>query len=169
MDYIKFQKRDAWILLTIPLNNEGTDLQGVIGRADAINKLIPSDEEIEGAINRFLKTGIIKYENNNFILMNEYTQIIKNIYDEHKIIFDVWGELEFFLMNKEWPLLNADLHYKLAKDESRIAYQNYSKWFWKTFKEISKKDKNKKKITAYNRRCTACIGLVKINCTEVML
>jgi len=144
MNYIKFQKRDAWILLTIPLNNEGTDLQGVIGRADAINKLIPSDEEIEGAIDRFLKTGIIKYENNHFIIMKEYIQIIKDIYDKHKMIYDVWDKLEFFLMNKEWPLINTDLNFKLGKDESKIAYQNYSKWFWKTFKEISNKDKKKK-------------------------
>lgn len=144
MNYIKFQKQDAWILLTIPLNNEGTDLQGVIGRADAINKLIPSDEEIEGAIDRFLKTGIIKYENKHFILMKEYIQIIKDIYDKQKMIYDVWDELELLLMNKEWPLINADLHFKLGKDESKIAYQNYSKWFWKTFKEISKKGKRKK-------------------------
>jgi hypothetical protein len=60
MTTIEFDQEDAWIFWSIPANESGTDLRGLISAADALNHAIPSREQIELSIDRGLQAGVIE-------------------------------------------------------------------------------------------------------------
>ena len=140
MNKIKFLHCDHWILMTIPINKDGVDLEGIIGRADAINHAIPTDEEIEGAITRCLQANIIKKIDDKYVFTDNYLKIFDKLWEKSKNVFDMWKIVEEYLSKSDLKKMNSD-ELKLKLNESSIAHKKYSETFWKMYKEI---DQNKK-------------------------
>jgi hypothetical protein len=128
METISFNHYDAWILLTIPFEGEGTDMEGIIANADAINHAIPNDEEIEGALDRAIKAGLIEINNGKFRFKKENKGEIEAVVNKSKSIFKSWENLEKYLNKKSWPIVTQD-NFKLKPGETKKAYEKYNKKF----------------------------------------
>ena len=126
MNQIHFRHTDAWILLSIPVNEHGCDLEGLISTADYINHAIPALTEIEEAINRFLKAGIIEIKNNFFKYTEQYRAIFIDIEGKNKTFAQKWEEIETYLTQKAWFAVHEDINYPLEP----ALYQNtYTRYF----------------------------------------
>lgn len=72
----------------------------VIAAADYINHAIPTREELEGAVNRFLRYGLIRIQNDMFYL----TGLIRDDYEALSkrtgYCLDQWDKLDELLAKK---------------------------------------------------------------------
>ena len=142
MGTISFKHYDAWILLTIPFEGEGIDMEGIIGNADAINHAIPNDDEIEGALDRAMKAGLIEINNDKFRFKKEKKDEIEAVIKKNRSIHKSWDDLETYLNKQSWPIVSQD-DFKLKPGETKKAYEKYNKKFWKAYKELDKKKSKK--------------------------
>ncbi|MCL6592122.1 MAG: hypothetical protein K6U80_19515 [Firmicutes bacterium] len=121
-----FQDSDIWILLSIihTHGNKGASLEDLIRGADYINKTIPTISEIEGAINRFLESGIINIVNGKFILTDATMKDYEAISQKTKSYLEQWDLLEKLLIKKHFKKQKF-IKYIITNDIYKEAYEKY--------------------------------------------
>jgi hypothetical protein len=140
----EFVHSDSWIYLSIAYNQKtsGVSLDELIGTADGINHAIPTIEEIEGAINRFLMYGILEINNNLFFLTDLISSEYEIIKKQTNSCLKQWELFNKFFQNiklKQKPFIR----YELKPDDFKRAYETYHKQFWQTYQDIKEKEKQK--------------------------
>lgn len=121
----KFHSSDAWIFLSIAHGQSkvGVSLEGLISTADCINHAIPTDREIEDAINRLVAAGFVAIENERFKLTNSAEKLFKRIYKKTKSLLKQWQLLEKFLQGIELQKLSST--WTLSRSQAETAYLKY--------------------------------------------
>lgn len=67
---IKLEDSDTWIFLSIA-RSDGEDMSYFYSAADHINCAIPTEQEIEGGVNRLISCGLVDYLNRGFVLTDK--------------------------------------------------------------------------------------------------
>lgn len=137
---IKLENSDNWIFLSVA-RSDGSELSNFFAAADHINCAIPTNEEIEGGINRLYSCNLVNVENNCFALT-----------DEGRTLFNRVGGLEEYPHKQPMminPLLieiaetaNSKPRWKLDPAVMDEAYNKYSKRISEISKEIKRKQNN---------------------------
>lgn len=139
----RFHHSDAWIFLSLNNVEGGTPLEDLIAKADWINHSIPTVDEVEDAINRLSKAGLVSFDNTNLILTDSGKELCEYIHSKRGSMLTLWGKLEKHLNKCDFPILITE-GFKLKPEEYRKAYKKYHRRFWKTYKEIVSKKKKRK-------------------------
>ena len=129
MDY--FQRTDPWIFLAIARETEGewVSLEDLIRVADYINHAIPSHEEIEGAVNRFLAAGLVNIDVDKFCLTSAGAALYRRVREKSNNMLKQWEIMAEYIKEIEFEKVDV-AWWKLDPDEKEKAYQQYSKKFW---------------------------------------
>lgn len=138
MNNNRFKNADAWIFLSLNKIEEGTSLEDLIAKADWINHAIPTEEEVEGAITRLSKAGLVHFRSAKFFLTDSGKELYEYIYGKRGSMLTLWGKLEKHLNKSDFPFLNIE-DFKLSAGELQITYEKYRKRFWKTSHEMKSK------------------------------
>jgi hypothetical protein len=142
MDNNRFQHSDAWIFLSLNNIEGGTSLEDLIAKADYINHAIPAEDEVEGAITRLSKAGLVRFGDAKFFLTDFGEELFEYIYSQKGSMLALWDKLEKHLNKSDFPLLNIE-DFKLRPGELHVAYKKYHKRFWKTYNEMESKKKKR--------------------------
>ncbi len=102
MSTIEFRNSDAWILLSIPFDNIGTDLAGIFSRADAINHAAPAKYEVGGALARGMKAGIIECVDGKYRYANRYRSTFHEVCTRSNSVFRSMENLRQYLTENQW-------------------------------------------------------------------
>ena len=143
MDGKRFKRSDAWIFLSINNIEGGTSLEDLIAKADWINHAIPSEEEVEGAVNRLSKAGLVRFQNAKFIFSDSGKELYEYVYSKKGSMLTLWDKLEKLLNKSSFPTLEIE-DFEISTSELQRAYQTYHKRFWKTYNEMKSKKKKRK-------------------------
>jgi hypothetical protein len=139
MNTITFQHSDAWILLSIFLDDRGSNLEELIAAADCINHAIPDHSEIEGAVNRALQAGIIELHEGRFRYTGACRGEFEILAKRFRYVMDTWEAFEAHLKSKPWPVLNR-VTFSLSPGDVDEAYEAYVKSIRKRTKKRKKKE-----------------------------
>ena len=118
---------DAWIWAAIAMASgsrlEPVDWSEVIGAADAINKAIPRDDEIEHAVNRLATAGLLTVEGESVIASDEALDLFEIARQNARDgMFDVANQL-----GKVLPPEPASGPWRLAPGTTKRAYWTYTR------------------------------------------
>ena len=72
------QSSTAWIFLAIA-RSDGGSLEDFFAAADHINVAIPSDREIENAVNRLCSSGLVEVIGNRFSLTGRGSELFERV------------------------------------------------------------------------------------------
>jgi hypothetical protein len=125
---IRFDMDDAWLFWSIPASEEGTDLRGMIGAADAINHAIPSREQIARTINRGLRAGIIEAAGGRFRYAPGFREDIAAANGVSTTWFKQWDAIFSYLSSREWKRI-AKGTYRLTEKRYRNVVEEYIRTF----------------------------------------
>jgi hypothetical protein len=145
MDNNRFQHSDAWIFLSLNNIEAGTSLEDLIAKADYINHAIPAADEVEGAINRLSKAGLIHVGDAKFFLTDPGKELFEYVHSERVSMLTLWDKLENHLNNSNFPVLKIE-DFKLSPGEHQAAYEKYSQRFRRTLTKIASKKKKRRDI-----------------------
>jgi len=120
----RFQSSDAWIFLSLGNDEAGSTLRDIIATADWINHAIPTKQEIEGAINRLSVAGLVKVEDDKFMLTSEGKTIYEKMVGQHRQLLKIWPKLEKYLNTTDFPTLRVKT-FKLKRGQLERVYKNY--------------------------------------------
>ena len=126
MDQPRFQHADAWIFVSMAFyqGEAGTSLRDLIATADYINHAIPSDEEIEGAINRLACAGLVTVQDDYFHLTPAGRVLLRDPHNQRASLLQMWELVEKDLEEMEFPELQVPA-FNLKKGQSKAAYKSY--------------------------------------------
>jgi hypothetical protein len=108
MDNSRFKNADAWTFLSLSNIETGTSLEDLIAKADWINHAIPTEEEVEGAITRLSKAGLVQFRSAKLFLTDSGKELYEYIYGQRGSMLTLWGKLEKHLNKSDFPLLNIE-------------------------------------------------------------
>src|SRR5690349_682583 len=105
MDQQRFQHSDAWILTSMAFHQRraGTSLRDLIATAEYINHAIPSEDEIEGAINRLASAGLVTVEEDYFYVTRAGRDALRQFHRKGVSLLQVWELVENYLATTELP------------------------------------------------------------------
>ena len=77
---IQYYWSDAWLLLAIELvaRDHPATLEAVISMADALQRAIPTKDEMDGALSRLQRAGYIQFNKNRLSLLPLGSQLFAN-------------------------------------------------------------------------------------------
>ena len=127
----RFQSSDAWVFISINPSEAGTTLEFLIATADWINHAIPTQNEIEGAVNRLAQAGLLRVEADKFFLTEPGHEIQRSILAKKGSMIKLWAKMEKHLNETELPVVVAD-EFHLSANQLEDAHQRYIKRFQKT-------------------------------------
>jgi len=76
---VTLSKNDAWILVAIGGRGEYTTLRHVITSADYLNRLLPTSDEIEEAINHLGRVGLVVVSAKGFALTPSGVKVLDDL------------------------------------------------------------------------------------------
>ena len=122
----RFEHADGWIFVSMAFyqGETGTSLRDLIATADYINHAIPSDDEIEGGINRLCRAGLVTVEEDTFHLTPAGRVLLRDTYNQRASLLQMWELLEKDLDGMDFPELDVPV-FKLKRGQSKAAYKNY--------------------------------------------
>jgi hypothetical protein len=124
----RFQSSDAWIFISLSPAETGTTLDSLIATADWINHAIPTQDEIEGAVNRLAQAGLLHMEADNFFMTEQGIELYRAIMDKKGAILKHWMKMEKLLNETDLPVLVTE-EFHLPSNQLEDAYQRYIKRF----------------------------------------
>lgn len=126
MEQPRFQHSDAWILTSMAFyqGRTGTSLRDLIATADYINHAIPSEDEIEGAINRLGTAGLVTVEDDYFYVTRAGREALRQFHRKGVRLLQVWELLENYLATAELPSLEFPA-FKLKSGQLKTASNSY--------------------------------------------
>ena len=104
--------------------NAGTSLRDLIATADYINHAIPTDEEIEGGINRLARAGLVTVEEGYFHLTPAGRLLLREFHGKRDSLLKVWERVDGHLQTLKLPELEVQA-FTLKRGQSRAAYKSY--------------------------------------------
>jgi hypothetical protein len=128
MTTIEFDQEDAWIFWSIPANESGTDLRGLISAADALNHAIPSREQIELSIDRGLQAGVIELDGSCFRFALYLRDDITSAYSVSKTWFKQLDALFEYIASRKWGHAGT-AGYRLPEKEYEAVVEEYLRSF----------------------------------------
>lgn len=126
----------AWILLSVPAT--GGDLAQLIGRADALNKAIPTHAELADSLGWLRATGLIELSADSYCRTHNGQKLVARLEAGRKDAFVLWDELAEELQQMPAPSYEPG---GLTVDEVNAAYEKYHRDFRAKYQELSKKDR----------------------------
>jgi len=126
----KWHNSDAWVFLALyfAANKGSARLADVIHSADAINKAIPSTDELNGAVNRLIAAELITCESSAFRVTLAGRDVIEKSTQRRSDVFRQWKKLYSLL--KRIPLPKpTEIVYPIKESDQEAAYTEYSKRF----------------------------------------
>jgi hypothetical protein len=140
----EFENSDAWIFLSVAYSakKKPATLDLFFSAADHINCAIPTNEEIQGGINRLASVGLIHIENDTFTLSESGQQLFQQVCKQTayprmqpKLVKQYFNDVELpKIIHSVWHLSVA---------ESSKALRIYKKRMSEALKEIRKSGKTK--------------------------
>jgi hypothetical protein len=127
----------TWIFLS--LSEEPASLQDVVGSADAINHAIPSHQELQSAFGWLIAHGLAKKEGRKYAYTLEGSTLRKKCVGPKMTIRESWTAVEKKFSTMNGGVVPLD---DVTAEEVGVAYTGYKKWFWKTYRKLSGKEKN---------------------------
>ncbi len=142
MEESRFQHSDAWIFISMAFyqGEASTSLRDLIATADYINHAIPTDEEIEGAINRLSSAGLVIVQEGHFHLSPAGRIILQEFHGKRTSLLKMWELVEKQLESMEFPELEVP-PFKLKPEQFRTAYNSYYELISHTEKKSTRKKK----------------------------
>jgi hypothetical protein len=128
MATVDFDDHDAWIFWAIPVSEEGTDLRGIIGAADAINHAIPSREQIESSINRGLRAGLLERCGERLRFAPTHRKEVGEACSVSRAWARQWDAILAYLASKDWHVVD-DVGYQLSEHEYNGVVEEYLRTF----------------------------------------
>jgi hypothetical protein len=128
MATVDFDDHDAWIFWAIPVSEEGTDLRGIIGAADAINHAIPSREQIESSINRGLQAGLLEKCGECLRFAPTHRKEVREACSVSRAWSRQWDSILAYLASKEWRVVD-NVEYRLPEHIYKDAVDEYLRTF----------------------------------------
>ncbi|MEW6554572.1 MAG: hypothetical protein AB1384_09830 [Actinomycetota bacterium] len=128
MAEVRFDVNDAWLFWAIPTDEEGTDLRGMIGAADAVNHAIPSREQVVRTVNRGLRSGIIEASGSRFRFAPGIRDEIAAASSVSTTWMKQWDAIYDFLSSREWPPAGKGA-YRLSEARYQKTVEDYLKSF----------------------------------------
>jgi hypothetical protein len=121
-----FEQSDPWILLAVAYAGKhgSVTLDRIIGTADSINHAIPTQKEIEGAINRLSHAELISIKGHTFAVTEPGNKLLIKASQTAKSIYDEWKIIEQLLKTISVPQVsNPD--WELSESDFQVAYERY--------------------------------------------
>lgn len=75
---VPLTRNDAWILVAIGGHGEYSTLRNVITSADYVNRLVPTAEELEQAINHLGKTGLVNVTHEGYAVTSAGAKVLED-------------------------------------------------------------------------------------------
>src|SRR5215510_10349012 len=92
----RFDWSDIWIFLCIT-SRDGVSLDHIIAVADMLNHAIPMEEEVKKAITRLSSAGLIRVEDESFILTETGYQLHETIRKKKGGLFTLVDRMEKYI------------------------------------------------------------------------
>lgn len=125
----------AWILLSVPSN--GDDLAQLIGRADALNKAIPTHAELADSLGWLSATGLVEVSPDHYRRTKAGRELVVQCEAGSEGAFALWDRLAAELQAMPAPGYALS---SLTADEVAAAFDKYSRDFQAKYRELSDKD-----------------------------
>jgi len=138
----RFQHSDAWIFISMAFyqGEAGTSLRDLIATADYINHAIPTDDEIEAAINRLSSAGLVTVQDDHFYLTAAGRIVLQEFHGKRTSLLKMWELVGKQLDSAEFPQLEIPA-FKLKPEQFRAAYNSYYELISHTEKKPARKKK----------------------------
>ena len=131
------EKTRAWILLAVP--KHGGDLPQLIGRADGLNKAIPTHAELTDSLGWLRAAELVTGDLTDLRRTDKGRELVDGLGRKSQHAFDLWDALAEALQQ----IAVADYRQEnLSPDEVDAAHAAYSSEFWKLYKALEAKEKN---------------------------
>ena len=114
--------------------DEPGELDRIIGMADAINHVIPTQEELNLSLGLLRGAGLVLKQQNQYCLTSSGVELVGQARALGGSIFNVWQGLESLLA--ELPQIQYVPETLSAADVS-AAHAAYSKRFWQQYAQLS--------------------------------
>jgi hypothetical protein len=137
----------AWILRSIPAN--GGMLWDVIGRADAVMRVVPSHAELEKGLGWLIDRQLVEIQQGRYLLTADGRDLLDRVEKRAKTMAAVRESLPVEL--RKLVGAEAPLHHIEPLELSK-AYKRYQKEFWKAYRKLQEKSAEEA------RRATWTIG-----------
>jgi hypothetical protein len=124
MKEIEFSKTNALIMWAVRQDEGGTALPGLIAAADYVNHAIPTAREINRAITKGLRAGLLIVTDGRIKYSAQHTESIQDIITKPKKAYDSVIALYKFLSDREWKEICQDT-YEVSDDDVKGAYDIY--------------------------------------------
>lgn len=81
---------NGWILSSVfwVQSHESSTLADVLSVADAINKAIPTPDELSQAFTKLVNAGVLKIEGNHYRISQEYIEELEIVYNSKGSLFE---------------------------------------------------------------------------------
>jgi hypothetical protein len=121
-----FQHTDAWIFVSMAFyqGDIGTSLRDLIAMADYINHTAPTAGEIEGAIYRLSRAGLVTVRDDLFYLTSSGRRLLTKIRAKRPSLLQTWKQVEECLDSSEFPQLTIP-SFQLDPENFQRAYISY--------------------------------------------
>jgi hypothetical protein len=121
---VTFTHNDAWILYAIPPRVEDCPLSEIIARADFVNHAIPNKREIESALTKGLRVGLLERSPNGVRYVQNHREKVSSVTQKPRRAMDAWDALHKFLSKQIWEQTSDD-DFLLTDAAVEAAYQEY--------------------------------------------
>jgi hypothetical protein len=136
----RFDWSDVWIFLCIT-SRDGVSLDHIVAVADMLNHAIPTEREVEIAINHLSKAGLVRVENESFILTETGFELHEAVRKEKGGLFTLMKRMEKHINKQDFPILDM-LEFKLRPNQLDKVYNTYHK----RVEEIRLKSRKRNKL-----------------------
>ena len=129
------QQTRAWILLACP--EQSGPLSELIGRADGLNKAIPTRGELTDALGWLSAAGLLEMAEDEYRRSARGQQAVNECSERAAHAFQTWDNLEQAIaLIPVGDFSPAEL----TEEDVQAAYDEYHRRFQKLYRELSAKD-----------------------------
>ncbi|MDJ0926861.1 MAG: hypothetical protein QNJ73_04340 [Gammaproteobacteria bacterium] len=128
-------KTRAWILLAVP--TRGGDLSQLLGRADGLNKAIPTHAELTDSLGWLRAARLITGDVTNLSRTPQGRELVDRLGRQSQHAFDLWDALAEAL--QEMAITDYQQE-NLSPDDVNAAHQAYSREFQRIYKKLKERD-----------------------------
>ncbi len=121
---IAFTHTDAWILYAIPTRIKDCPLSEIMARADYVNHAIPTKDEMEKAITKGLRCGLLERSLSGVKYALSHREAVENATGKSRYALKAWDALYQFLSKDKWEQINEE-RFSLTLEDVDGAYQEY--------------------------------------------
>ena len=132
---MRVQQTRAWILLACP--EDSGPLSEVIGRADGLNKAIPTHGELTDGLGWLSAAGLIEMDGKTVRRSARGQDMVDQCAQRAAHAFQTWDNLEQAIALIP---VGAFSPAELTEEDVKAAYDEYHRRFQKIYRELSAKD-----------------------------